>query len=418
MGTSSKGGGAGMSSPMYGGYGGYGNSAPPNPLFSGYGAPSSAPQFYQPSLQGLVPGLGSGSMQGPYNPATGGYYGGDALGTAGQLLSGGAAPSFNPSAGGNPQGIGYFGPTANGAPSSSGAAGAGKGGGMSKGGAAGTPPPNPLTGSGMGAPGAGGGKGGKGGSATPPPPTGTGAAPPPATAPGASAPPAAGAAGSPPSWSAAQLAQANGLSPGLADFLYAHDQGNPGAGQQFMQAAGFANPAGSQTAINQAGRNWVMNNDQSYGDINADTGQPAATTHMGFGLTANGTPYSYDRAQTGGNALQKWAQLGGATPTGVTLYNQLGPSGSQSGPSAQAAVPAEAPQPSPTQTNPHQPSPSVQSNNFTATGVHQYQPGVTGGTPLVYTPPSTPAPTVPGVTPAANPAIPPWILQQPYGNRR
>src|SRR6185437_14266070 len=193
MSSGGKGGSYGMSAPGYG----YGSPTalgpvPSNPALPLNGAPMGPPQFYQPSNQGLIPGLGSGPMQTPYYPSGAGYYGGDSLGTAGQLLSGGTPPSFNPAAGGNPEGIGYFGPT---------------GGSVGKGGGTTPPPPG----------GSGGGKGsgglGKGGSAALPPPTGqpsAGAAPPPS---GAGVPPTAPAptssAGAP-GFNATQLAQANG----------------------------------------------------------------------------------------------------------------------------------------------------------------------------------------------------------------
>ena len=136
-----------------------------------------------------------------------------------------------------------------------------------------------------------------------------------------------------PSWSAAQLAQANGLSPGLADYMLAHNQGGSAspANQQFYQAAGFTNPTGSQTLLNQAGRNWITNNDQSYGNINADAGQTSPTGRLGYGMEGN-TPYSYSLGQAATNpALQQWlikARSGqtniGPPPTGATLYSQFG----------------------------------------------------------------------------------------------
>lgn len=135
--------------------------------------------------------------------------------------------------------------------------------------------------------------------------------------------------GAPPSFNATQLAQANGVSPGLADFMLNHNQGNPSANQQFEQAAGFTNPAGSQTALNQAGRNWIMNNEQSYGNINADAGQASPHGHMGYGMDGN-TPYSYSLGQAATNpALQQWllrARSGlnaGPPPTGASLYGQF-----------------------------------------------------------------------------------------------
>ena len=138
-----------------------------------------------------------------------------------------------------------------------------------------------------------------------------------------------------PSWNATQLAQANGLSPGLADYMLAHNAGfdsNP-ANQQFYQAAGFTNPAGSQTMLNQAGRDWILNNNQTYGNINADAGQPNGP-RMGYGMMGS-TPYSYSLGQAATDpALQQWlikARSGatniGPPPTGATLYSQFGPQG-------------------------------------------------------------------------------------------
>jgi len=159
-----------------------------------------------------------------------------------------------------------------------------------------------------------------------------GAMTPPGAANGASPAPQAPSAanfGAPPSFNATQLAQANGVSPGLADFMLNHNQGNPSANQQFEQAAGFTNPAGSQTALNQAGRNWIMNNEQSYGNINADAGQASPHGHMGYGMDGN-TPYSYSLGQAATNpALQQWllrARSGlnaGPPPTGANLYGQF-----------------------------------------------------------------------------------------------
>lgn len=110
-------------------------------------------------------------------------------------------------------------------------------------------------------------------------------------------------------YSSGTLAQANGVSSGLADFLMKQNHGL-GSGQ-FLQAAGFTNAPGSQTMMNQAGRNWMFANDPSYNG-----------GHVRFGFTAQGVPYSY-RAVNGGPQINQWAMKGGATPNGVTTYNQF-----------------------------------------------------------------------------------------------
>jgi hypothetical protein len=63
--------------------------------------------------------------------------------------------------------------------------------------------------------------------------------------------------------------------------------------------------------LDQAGRNWSFANDPSYNG-----------GHTRYGYTAQGVPYSY-QAVNGGPQINKWAQTGGATPTGVTTYNQF-----------------------------------------------------------------------------------------------
>lgn len=120
-------------------------------------------------------------------------------------------------------------------------------------------------------------------------------------------------------WSATQLAQANAINPGLAAFLMRQPGENSSAPwDQFMQAAGFTQAPGSQTMLDQAGTNWTFNNDPTYGGA---AGGPNG--HVDYGFAANGTPFSYDRGQIGGNALRQWEMQGGATPAGVTMYNQF-----------------------------------------------------------------------------------------------
>ena len=136
----------------------------------------------------------------------------------------------------------------------------------------------------------------------------------------------------PPSWNAAQLAQANGMSPGLADYMLAHNAGGSAspANQQFYQAAGFMNPSGSQSMLNQAGRQWLTNNDQTYGNINADAGQPNGQ-NLRYGMIGN-TPYSYSPHAVANNpAFQQWYQQvrsgltpNGPVPAGVNVYSQFG----------------------------------------------------------------------------------------------
>lgn len=344
-------------------YGKGGGSQMANPSLPLVGAPTSAPQFYTPGPfgSGMMFGGGSGyygGAQSPYNPPGAGFYGGDALGTAGQLLSGGSPPSFNAAAGGNVQGIGYW-------PQNTPGAGGGKGG---KGGGTGLPPPTGTSGAGAAPPPSGGGgtggqfpfgstagqgmqqlgavnQGAQGmqapgnpGANLPQTPIAPGTVP---NVPGTMGPPGAGAPSGtsapmqPPSWNAAQLAQANGMSPGLADFMLAHNAGadsNP-ANQQFYQAAGFTNPAGSQTMLNAAGRDWLFNNNQYYGNINADAGQPNGP-RLRYGMMGN-TPFSYSPGAVANNpAFQRWYQQvrsgltpSGPAPTGVNVYSQFAPGG-------------------------------------------------------------------------------------------
>lgn len=106
--------------------------------------------FTQSASQGLIPGLGAPQQQTPGFQFGGGYYGGDALGTAGQILAGGP-PSLDPSKAGDPRAIGNFGPGAvtsmPGMPTGGGT-GMG-GGGLPPGGGGGQPiiqvPPPPVT---------------------------------------------------------------------------------------------------------------------------------------------------------------------------------------------------------------------------------------------------------------------------------
>lgn len=122
-------------------------------------------------------------------------------------------------------------------------------------------------------------------------------------------------------WTAQQLAQANAISPGLANYMIGR-QGFNGADTQFMQSAGFTNAPGSQTMMNQAGRNWMFANDPTYGGA----ARNAAGNRLLFGLTANGTPYSYTYASRGQPGFNEWAQTGqGPTPSGVNVYSQFAP---------------------------------------------------------------------------------------------
>jgi hypothetical protein len=85
-----------------------GSGGMPAPLNSLAGGPK---MFTQSATQGLIGGLGAPQQQNPGFTFGGGYYGGDALGTAGQLLAGGP-PSLDPSKAGQTQAIGNFGPNA------------------------------------------------------------------------------------------------------------------------------------------------------------------------------------------------------------------------------------------------------------------------------------------------------------------
>lgn len=120
-------------------------------------------------------------------------------------------------------------------------------------------------------------------------------------------------------WTSTQLAQANGIMPGLAEYMLNQDHGN--GGTQFLQSAGFTNAPGSRTTMDQAGTNWMFANDPTYGGaVNPATGKRTR-----FGMTSNGTPYSYGFTGVDPAAINRWAMTGGQgpAPTGVTAYNQF-----------------------------------------------------------------------------------------------